>query len=497
VQLTDAQSETAPAAPASCRSSQVLHLAGRSVSLWSIVVGVVAVAAFWSASGPLDDPDVWWHVRLGRQIITTHSIPRHETWSFAALGHTWTPTAWLSDVVYGATTNAFGWRGLIFLKLIVCVVAALLLWRLIRRAAAGPIPSALAYALTLLPMLAFLRERPQAFSLLFVIWIAAECHRVRRGELIRPVPFLALQWLWANVHGMWFVGPAFVVVAAVSDLVDNGRPALPRLRRHAALGAGAVVLAACTPAGPRVALQSVHVVAATKLISEWQPTVLWQRLTTTLLLAICLMIVSFTRRTSRATTGTAVWVVAALVFALVAARNVAPAVVLLAIPLAAALDDLITFRSEARVPLWVPSTLVVVGLAGSAVSAASESPIDSAQPVRLVHELGALPAPRHVLNDYNIGGLITGLQPRASVAIDGRTDNYDPGYITEYFAALGLHGRWQRMLLRLDPDSAMLSTNSGLTHVLVAEYGWHVVDTEDGYSLLERGPDGRVTAPSS
>src|SRR4051812_1354537 len=177
------------------RPAQVAGLAGRSVSMWSIVAAVVAVAALWSTSGPLGDPDVWWHVRLGRQIITTHAIPHHETWSFAALGRTWTPTAWLSDVVFGATTNALGYRGLIFLKLTVCAVAAFMLWRLIRRAGAGPIAASLAYALTLLPVLPFLRERPQAFSLLFVIWIAAECHLVRGGGTIRPVRFLALQWL--------------------------------------------------------------------------------------------------------------------------------------------------------------------------------------------------------------------------------------------------------------------------------------------------------------
>ena len=44
---------------------------------------------------------------------------------------------------------------------------------------------------------------------------------------------------------------------------------------------------------------------------------------------------------------------------------------------------------------------------------------------------------------------------------------------------------------------SMLATDSGLAHVLVAEYGWHVVDTEDGWSLLERGPGGRVTTSSA
>ena len=66
--------------------------------------------------------------------------------------------------------------------------------------------------------------------------------------------------------------------------------------------------------------------------------------------------------------------------------------------------------------LTLAVTGTILGLAGSAVSAAYETAIDSHQPLRLVHELGALPAPRHVLNGYNVGGLITGLQPRASVS---------------------------------------------------------------------------------
>jgi hypothetical protein len=42
----------------------------------------------------------------------------------------------------------------------------------------------------------------------------------------------------------------------------------------------------------------------------------------------------------------------------------------------------------------------------------------------------------------------------------------------------------------------LLPTGAAITHVLVSEDGWTVVDTEDGYSLLERRP-GRVTPGSS
>jgi len=144
-----------------------------SVPGWTLVVAATFAVVIYLSSGPLNDPDVWWHVRLGRSILDTGHIPHRETWSYASLGHAWTPTAWLSDVTYGFLVDQWGYRSLIALKLAVCAAVAVMLLRLIRRTGASSPAVAFAFALTLLPLTFFLRERPQAFSLIFVVWLAA------------------------------------------------------------------------------------------------------------------------------------------------------------------------------------------------------------------------------------------------------------------------------------------------------------------------------------
>ena len=462
---------------------------------WTIVTGLVFGLLVYLSSGPLDDPDVWWHVRLGRQILDTHRLPRHETWSYAALGHVWTPTAWLSDIVYGGLVDIAGWRSLIVIKLIVCAVAAWLVLRLVRRTGASPPSVALAFTLSALPLTFFLRERPQSFSLVILAGMAGWFDDVRRGASLPAAWFLVVQWLWANVHGMWFLGPVFLLVAATCDVLDSGRPALRRFRRHLLLAVAGVAVAAATPVGPRLVLQPFLVRSAARQISEWQPTVLWERGLTPYLITISLLVLSLARRRSAPAWSDPVWIVIVIGFSLIASRNVAPAAILLAAPLARGLDELVSLPATLRVPIAVPMLFALIGVGGAVVGASTETVVARSEPTRLVDELGRLPAPRHVLNDYTVGGLISGTQPAASVAIDGRTDNYSPSYVARYLAALQLRGDWQRVLASLDPDCALLSRRTPMTHVLLAEYHWSVVDRQSDYVLLVRGNGGRVTLP--
>lgn len=468
-----------------------------AVPAWTAITGLVFGLLVYLSSGPLDDPDVWWHVRLGKQILHTHHLPHHEAWSYAALGHDWTPTAWLSDVVYGGLVDLAGLRALIFLKLVVCAVAAWVILRLVRRTGASPAAVALAFTLTCLPLTFFLRERPQAFSLVIVAVLASRFEDVRRGGSVPAIWFLALQWLWANVHGMWFLGPAFLLVAAACDLLDSGRQELSRFQRHVLLALGGVAVAALTPVGPKLIVQPFLVHSAARQISEWQPTVLWSRGLTPYLIAIVLLVLSLARRRQAALWGEPVWVLSVVVFSLIASRNVAPAVILLAAPLARGIDEIGRLPAEIRIPVALPVVLALVGVASAVTGAATERVIARSEPTRLVAELGRLPAPRHVLNDYTIGGLISGRQPAASVSIDGRTDNYSPSYVAHYLSALQLRGDWQRVIASLGPDSALLSRQTPMTHVLVAEYGWSVVDRQGDYVLLARGDRGRLPSAST
>jgi len=60
------------------------------------------LAAFLNCLRPLQDPDLWWHLASGREIIRLGGIPSTDVFSWTAAGTAWINTYWLYDVlVYG------------------------------------------------------------------------------------------------------------------------------------------------------------------------------------------------------------------------------------------------------------------------------------------------------------------------------------------------------------------------------------------------------------
>src|SRR5580698_5304443 len=59
------------------------------------------------------EPDIWWHLRNGEQIVQHHVIPRVDTYSFGAAGAPWMDIEWLAEVPYYLAYRAAGLRGLL------------------------------------------------------------------------------------------------------------------------------------------------------------------------------------------------------------------------------------------------------------------------------------------------------------------------------------------------------------------------------------------------
>src|SRR5579863_10632637 len=54
---------------------------------------------FYEARGFFVDPDVWWHIRIGQDILRTHHWPTVDTYSFTAAGTPWIADGWLGEIV--------------------------------------------------------------------------------------------------------------------------------------------------------------------------------------------------------------------------------------------------------------------------------------------------------------------------------------------------------------------------------------------------------------
>lgn len=219
----------------------------------SLVAGAVAALL---ALMPMNDPDVFWHLAVGRYLTAHHRLPTTNLWSFTAPDHSFLASSWLFDLLLDRL-NAGG--GLVAVHLATALVVgaafAVLLLAVRSRGAS------LWWALGTVLALAFGAEarftpRPQVFSylLLSLLSLILVRDRARRSwRALAWVPLLLV--VWANLHA----GVVFGLVLVGCHLADELWARLPGLpaagRQRLLLGsaaAGAICLAALllNPGGP-------------------------------------------------------------------------------------------------------------------------------------------------------------------------------------------------------------------------------------------------------
>ena len=86
-----------------------LRLILQRVFSFPVFLGVALVAAtFVGARFNLLDPDTWWHMKVGEQILRTGSWPTADSYSFTASGMPWIAYEWLGEVVMALAARQGG-----------------------------------------------------------------------------------------------------------------------------------------------------------------------------------------------------------------------------------------------------------------------------------------------------------------------------------------------------------------------------------------------------
>jgi len=174
------------------------------------------------------DTDLWWHLRTGQYIVETGEIPHADMYSYTAGGNEWIDTHWLFQVILFGTHNALGAYGLsILFILIYCSVFALL------RAACGRAKATLAallfFWLGLMAADSRFLVRPEAFTYLMISVFTLVLFSFERGRIPRRAVFalIPLQALWANLQGLFILGPFLIAAYAskpiIAELINRVR----------------------------------------------------------------------------------------------------------------------------------------------------------------------------------------------------------------------------------------------------------------------------------
>src|SRR4051794_41017122 len=75
------------------------------------------------------DPDLWWHLKAGQQIIDTRSVPHTDDYSFTKQGSEWVAHEWLSEVIIDGIYRLSGLVGLVTIFSLIIVIPLWLTYR--------------------------------------------------------------------------------------------------------------------------------------------------------------------------------------------------------------------------------------------------------------------------------------------------------------------------------------------------------------------------------
>lgn len=471
-----------------------------------LVAVAIAILVVATTAGSLRDLDVFWHTRLGGELLDGVSIyDAGRGWSYAPVEYSWVSTQWIVEIVFSWLTSAAGFTGLVGFRVATTAAAlASVLVVLLRDRQNRTWAILTAYIASAFILFVFAQDRPQqiSFVLLPIVgwwWIRL----VRDARIPSWWVVLLVSAVWANSHGLWIMIPVALALGIAGRLLDHG------LSDSTSRKAGWVFLAALvggsvTPLGPLNLLAPLRFAETTRHIVEWDPTNFVSLVSLGLTFTLILVVIAWARGGPRPARSEVLFVAAIAMFGATAARNIAPAVLVLGPLMAWRLS--VAFAGPSPRPMSValasfvrPATgflLAFGALIGiTAVSFSHPIPPES-RPVRLVAQIAEREQPSRVLNGYNVSGLVLWFaRPEVSrdvvlVGIDGRADFYGAAYIDDYLAMQRGEPGWDETIARLDPNIALLPRSDAVVDLLM-DRGWTEIGNEADYVLLLPPGDGR------
>jgi hypothetical protein len=171
---------------------------------------------------PVTNNDFWYHLRIGEDILAAGAIPREDVYAAVPHGHPFIAQGWLAAVIMALVGSYVAPWGFTLLGDLAGVVTAVLLYlavpRTLRRAPWTLLLLAFAFYLTAFAI----AVRPVVFATPILAGFVCCLERWRRSRRVRNlVPLVALELLWANLHGSFLFGP--VLLWGVTD--QRRRPA--------------------------------------------------------------------------------------------------------------------------------------------------------------------------------------------------------------------------------------------------------------------------------
>jgi hypothetical protein len=446
------------------------------------------------------DPDVWWHIRVGQDILRTHHWPTTDPYSFTATGTPWIAYEWLGDVVLARVATMRGLPGLFGFLFVTAVMVVLGLFYFVTlrcgKSKAGFLTAVLMSTLALISM----TLRPQMIGYLFLIVLLIVLEWFRKGRIwpLWGVPVLFS--VWVNVHGSFVVGLGVLciyLICGIKGFQLGGIEAVAwspkqRVQLESAILLSVIALA-ITPYGTQLAAYPLDMMLHQPLnvsnISEWQ-VMPFDTLGGKLFLLVTVLMVAlqviFRHR----------WRAEEVLLAVLGASAACLhfRMLLLFVPFAAPLLGTMIARwvepYKRQRDLVLANALIMAIIFGAMFhympsGVFLEEQISKSFPVAAVKFLDSHDVPEPMLNSYGFGGYLIGSGRK--VFIDGRGDLFERSNVLgDMITIAQIKPGALRQLDKYAIRSCLLARSEPLTEVLGASPAWKRVYQDETATIFVR-----------
>ncbi|CAB4872048.1 unannotated protein [freshwater metagenome] len=467
-----------------------------------LFVVALLVAILGVSLGPLSDGDAYWHVLIGQEIARSGRLSDlGNSWSLITPAHGWQTSQWGFEYFMGWIVHIWNWSALIWMRTLLAIafLAYLALSLLPRKSARSntesftPLAALVALFLVTVPTTHALQERPMLASFIALVWLSSAVYnQLVNGIQPRWYVVAAVVLLWSNLHGMWVLAPAMFGLVSLGLLLDRAENFKTQALTAARLTLIAAVAGCISPLGPRGLLLPFSFHSATAYIEEWQPVRFFSSQAAGLIALVLITIFIWARRKQRLPLSQVLILVLLLIFGMTAYRNILPASILVAPFAVAAMGSTSLLRArpgtvEQRKALAVVSTVFLLASACGVVYVnARVNPLAKTTPLAIAQKLAAIDGPKRVLNNYNASGVLAAFGGSdLKLAIDGRADRDGGDYIKQYLNAESLIGPWKDLVNSVNPNYAVLASDSALAQELLTHQSWTLISRDGEFTLLK------------
>ena len=460
---------------------------------------LLVVLSVLTVKSRFDDPDMWWHLKTGQIIWTTHAIPTTDIFSYTTHHHGYIPHEWLSQLVIYGAYRLGGYSGLM---LCFCFFTSALLiagYALCSLYTENPKIGFLGTLAIWLFATSGLSIRPQmiGYLLLVIELLLIHLGRSRNQRWFFGLPPLFA--IWVNCHGSFFLGLLVAGILLVTSFssFQAGSLVSPRwssgvsktFRLSLALSIPALF---CNPIGFTQILYPVNTLLHQPLglsqVEEWQPLQLSDGRGLALLAVLAgISLVVIVRHSEL------LWhellLLALGTWLAISHRRLVFVFGILAAPVLSRLLSSFWdgYRQDKDLPL--PNTILIaasllIAFRAFPGQAMLTEQVEQASPVKAVEFIKASHLSGRMLNEYVYGGYLIWAAPENPVFVDGRAD------VFEWTGVLADFGQWEtlqsnpRVLLeKYGIDFCLLARSSPMATVMSLLKDWKIA-YEDNNSVI-------------